>query len=49
MDVAGRSGSAYPLAAYYNVFIVMFICMVIGTVSIIPLKIERARLDSGHP
>ncbi len=49
MDVVGRSGPAYPLAAYYNVFIVMFICMVIGFVSIIPLKIQRTRLYSDHP
>ncbi|MBU0733314.1 MAG: MFS transporter [Proteobacteria bacterium] len=44
MDAVGRSGSAYPLAAYYNVFIVIFICMAIGFVSIIPLKIPETRL-----
>ena len=48
MDTVGRSGSAYPLAAYYNVFIVMFVCMIIGFVSIIPLKIPKTRLYSGH-
>ena len=44
MDVVGRSGSAYPLAAYYNVFIVICICMAIGFVSIIPLKITKTQL-----
>jgi len=44
MDTVGKSGSAYPLAAYYNVFIVIFICMVIGFVSIIPLKIPKTSL-----
>ncbi len=49
MDTVGRSGSTYPLAAYYNVFIVIFIFMAIGFVSIIPLKIPKTRLSYSCP
>ncbi len=43
MDKVGRSGAVYPLEAYYNVFIVIFISMAIGFVSIIPLTIPQTR------
>jgi len=43
MDAMGRSGAVYPLAAYSNVFIVIFISMAIGFVSIIPLTIPKTR------
>jgi len=43
MDAVGRSGAVYPLAAYSNVFIVIFISMAIGFVSIIPLTLPKTR------
>jgi sugar phosphate permease len=41
MDAVGRSGSAYPLEAYYHVFITIFVSMTLGLVSIIPLTIPK--------
>jgi hypothetical protein len=43
MDAVGRSGSVYPLEAYYYVFIVFFISMIIAVVTIIPLSIPKMR------
>jgi sugar phosphate permease len=43
MDAVGRSGSVYPLEAYYHVFIVFFISMIIAVVTIIPLSIPKIR------
>jgi len=43
MDAVGRSGSVYPLEAYYNVFIAIFVSMTLGFVSIIPLTIPKTR------
>lgn len=44
MDAVGRSGSVYPLDAYYNVFIAIFVSMTLGFATIIPLKIPRTRI-----
>ena len=41
MDAVGRSGSAYPLAAYYNVFTAFFISMLIAWALILFLKIPH--------
>jgi len=43
MDAVGRSGSVYPLEAYFNVFIAIFVSMTLGLVSIIPLTIPKTR------
>lgn len=43
MDMVGRSGSVYPLDAYYHVFIFFFISMITAVVSIIPLSIQKMR------
>ncbi len=41
MDAVGRSGSVYPLEAYFNVFIAIFISMALSLVSIIALTIPK--------
>jgi sugar phosphate permease len=47
MDAVGRSGSVYPLEAYYNVFIAIFISMTLSLVCIIPLTTPKTHRQ--HP
>lgn len=42
MDLVGRTGTAYPVAAYHNVFIAIFVSMVAGFLIIAPLAVPRA-------
>jgi len=41
MDAVERSGSIYPLEAYYHVFILFFISMILAVATIIPLSIQK--------
>ncbi|MCK4791858.1 MAG: MFS transporter [Desulfobacteraceae bacterium] len=46
MDAVGRSGSAYPLEAYYHVFIFFFISLSISFAVIIPLPAKEKKAPS---
>lgn len=43
MDIVGAVGDAYPLAAYQNVFIAIFVFMVLGLMTVIPLRLPHVR------
>jgi sugar phosphate permease len=47
MDAVGRKGSAYPLAAYQNVFTVFVISMLVAYALILLLKIPHAEQTKG--
>lgn len=41
MDAVGPVGAVYPLAAYQNVFIAIFVFMVLGLISIAPIRLTK--------
>lgn len=45
MDIAGQTGSTYPVQAYYYVFLAIFIAMAIGLLCILPLARPRTPLE----
>lgn len=42
MDTVGAVGETYPLAAYQNVFIAIFVFMVFGLLAVIPLRLKHS-------
>lgn len=42
MDMVGCNGAAYPLQAYYTVFIAIFISMALCLAAVVPLHLKEA-------
>lgn len=40
MDAVGRTGTTYPLQAYYNVFIAIFVSLALCLIAVVPLSLE---------